>query len=490
MPTPYGGRGRPFHAKFLEYMKMIVEHPNYKSMPWAIDKERKIRWNAPSHRPPGGKWSNLHDERLAWWKAKATELGIPLSEGWISGVAKQIHPFKQKPCQTCGRELSLYYVYPTRQTITKINAIPGLKERFDFKDFKSIQDIVPQVEKQTGTSGLVRLCQVLGIPTDYASSGESVTNYLNETLIPSEPRGVLSPGAMSNAPDRLDGFHTYNICCRGTQDTGRNVDNLRTYATDRRVFQYWCEGDWAAADYVMKQRAHGRCAFCGKETDLTADHVGPISLGFCHRPRFRALCRTDNSGRNNRMRYSDVKMLINDELAGDKVVSWQARAIWDAQKNRVANDDDALNLSKKMRVNQHHYLSLLAKVKQRGHRRFLETFLHPEYALNRYRIVGFDKSNFSFDDLLVSKRAETYSQSKMKRVVRIAMDSLDEYSGKDNRNTPLFKDEELDAVESELMDSLDKGVDFNVCKGLLEEYMSIVARRLSTRGVPRAYELA
>jgi hypothetical protein len=91
---------------------------------------------------------------------------------------------------------------------------------------------------------------------------------------------------MSNAPDRLDGFHSYNLCCRGKQDTGRAADNLKTYGVDRRAFEHWCEGDWSAANALMNSVTEGTCARCGAFGQLTADHVGPISLGFLHSPRF------------------------------------------------------------------------------------------------------------------------------------------------------------------------------------------------------------
>jgi len=46
-----------------------------------------------------GKWSNLHDERLAWWRKKAKEIGVQEEGHWISEVAKRIHPTGKKPCQ-------------------------------------------------------------------------------------------------------------------------------------------------------------------------------------------------------------------------------------------------------------------------------------------------------------------------------------------------------------------------------------------------------
>lgn len=309
----YGGRGRDWHPEFVKYMYEIVKHPNYEGTPWGIDEKGKIRWNAPSHRPPGGKWSNLHDERLEWWRKKAEELSLPLKGQWISKTAKEIHPFKKKPCQICGRKMSLLYEYPTRRTINKINDFPCLVTTFDYYDFQSILDIIPEIVDQCGEEIIPKLSEILSVPTQFSKDYGSFLTYVKDVLIHRKPRGILSPGAMSNAPDRLDGFHTYNLCCRSEQDRGRRPENLRMYGIDRRTFQYWCDGDWAAADHLMNQKVIGICRECGREGELTAQHIGPLSLGFCHRPKFQALCRSCNSAKNNRMSFEDVKILREDE---------------------------------------------------------------------------------------------------------------------------------------------------------------------------------
>lgn len=54
---------------------------------------------------------------------------------------------------------------------------------------------------------------------------------------------------------------------------------------------------------------------------VSPDHIGPISLGFCHRPKFNVTSKTLNSAKGNRMSYSDVNLLIEDEKRGEKVVS-------------------------------------------------------------------------------------------------------------------------------------------------------------------------
>jgi len=484
----YGGRGREWHPNFVKYMYAIARHPNYQGMPWGIDKKGKIRWDAPSHRPPGGKWSNLHDERLEWWKRKAAETGIPLEGKWISKTAKEIHPFKWKPCQTCGRKMSLFYEYPTKRTIDKMNQIPNMVTTLDYYDFQSIIDIIPEIISQVGEKILPKLCEILSIPIALSKSYGSFMTYVKNNLIQQELRGILSPGAMSNAPDRLDGFHTYNLCCRSKQDTGRSSENLMQYGIDRRTFEYWCDGDWAAADFLMRQKVVGRCVNCSREGELTADHIGPLSLGFCHRPKFRALCRSCNSARNNRMRLEDVKILKEDEKKGEIVVSWYAKHLWGKLKDTVSDDEGALHLSKLMRANQHHYLMLLSKLSDLGYGGFLETLLSPEYALNRYDLIGFSGKDFGFKVLKVSRRQETYARSMINRVKRIAFEALADYGNKGNRNAILFQDKSLSQLESLIVSTLKEGSrNYEKAAKLLENYMILVAEKLLEKGVPRGY---
>jgi Alw26I/Eco31I/Esp3I family type II restriction endonuclease len=482
----YGGRGRNIHPNFIRYMRRIVQESSYAGMPWAIDDEKKIRWNAPSHRPPGGPWSNLHDERLAWWKEKAKQLEIPTTGNWISKVAKRIHPYGRKPCQICGISRSIFYEYPTQRILKKINSIEGITFPFEYRDFLTINQIAIEIYKQIGMDGLKKLSDILGIPNEHAKSIKIFVKYVTEKFIPSEPKGILSPGAMSNPPDRLEGFHTFNICCRTKEDTGRNKANLKTYGQDRRAFEFWCEGDWSAASRLMKEDVFGECKICGSNQQLTADHIGPLSLGFCHRPKFNALCKGCNSGKNNRMSKSDVQCLISDEKNKQTVVSRNAKTIWDLLKNKVKNDDEGLQISKIMRANQHQYLMLLSKIKESGHIEFLTSLLHSEFAKNRYKIIGFKGTDFGYEKLEVVKRQDTYSDSLEKRMIRISLDALDEYGSKANRNPILIEDKELDEMENKLLELL-KNEKYKDAKMKLNEYMDTVGRKLVEFGIPRAH---
>lgn len=244
-------------------------------------------------------------------------------------------------------------------------------------------------------------------------------------------RGGMSPGAMSNAPDRLDGYHTYNLCCRSKQDTGRHKDNLSRYGEDRRAYEYWSEGDWKAASWLMKVfNKHG----------LSPDHIGPISLGFSHRPKFNPLTSSVNSAKNNRMSLRDVKILISDEKAGDTVVSWHSKFIWDKLKNFIITDSDALKLSKIMRKNLHNVLIILSEISRKGFDKFLiDNYLHPEYAYYSITAVGFNPKTGNYKKIEKKKSDLKQYSNNAKRYIRISLESLRNYRLVENRNAKISK---------------------------------------------------
>lgn len=152
-------------------------------------------------------------------------------------------------------------------------------------------------------------------------------------------------------------------------DTGRHSSNLARYSQDRRAYENWSEGDWNLSNRLMGEFGSFDekviCPFCGKKRKMTADHIGPISLGFTHRPKFNPLCKSCNSGKNNRITLEDVKILLKDEQKGEKVISWHSKYIWDSLKNKIENEEDSLKLSKAMRLNLHNVLTLLAIIKEK-----------------------------------------------------------------------------------------------------------------------------
>lgn len=117
-----------------------------------------------------------------------------------------------------------------------------------------------------------------------------------------------------------------------------------------------------------------------------ADHIGPISLGFSHRPVFQPLCTPCNSAKNNRMYYSDVQKLIAAEQDEEDIASWYCAPVWNRLKNLVETPDDAVKLSRVLRDNRHNAMMLLERLMLDGHLVFLTTFLNLLYANYEYDI--------------------------------------------------------------------------------------------------------
>jgi Alw26I/Eco31I/Esp3I family type II restriction endonuclease len=452
----HGDSRRAWSEQFLRYVYALVENPAYAGMPCTTDVEGKVDWIIPSGRARGSKNWDGNDRRRAWWVAKAEELGIPVEGKWISQTAKRLHPWGWKPCQTCGRWMRITYSYPRPQTLKKLNKHLAAADAFAPEDLLDIFEVTEQLVEILGVDGAAKALNDV-FPELKAPSGSSVAalqDIAEQRLVAAESRR-LSPGAMSNAPDRLDGFHTYNLCCRSKQDTGRSTDNLKTYLVDRRAFEQWAEGDWEAANVLMHEVGEGPCANCRTVGPLTADHIGPISLGFRHTPRFRALCRSCNSAKNNRMTQSDVDLLLMLEAEGIQVASWQAARIWELLKLRIDSDDAALRLSKLMNVNQHQYLRLLLRVKTSAPDSLLQ-FLSPQVAEERVAFVGLNRSTLTYKSIERHPRQQKYALSRAARLVRIAFESLDEYSIKVNRN--------VQTIPSELLAEPDQDVDVAIAR--------------------------
>ncbi len=443
--SAYGGRGRPWHPQFVRYMEFIVQHPVYDGMPDAYYEPGRIQWEAPSNRN-SGQFKDTHGRRARWWAAKAAEIGVSTTaDQWISRVAKTIHPTKLKPCKICGRELQLRYAYPQERLLAKLRTLRGVPASFEFDPLESISDLVLRLDKHCGAPVILQLPSVfrnglkaLGTTSMPRSAAEWV-DWLEKQYIPSEPRGVLSPGAMSNAPDRFDGFHCDNLCCRKHADKGRSKENLQTYVTDRRVFEYWSAGDWVAADRLMGLvRSTLSEATCrnGHSGPCAADHIGPISLGFCHRPRFQLLCTPCNSAKNNRMYLSDVVLLRSHEAAGETVVSWHSREVWDRCKERVRTDEHARRLSKLMRDNRHSLMAALKVVYDANGLTYLASLLELNRADFDVTFQGLRSSDHltEYAKIVHSARETKYAAEQKVRRLRIAFEELSTYFEKRNRN--------------------------------------------------------
>lgn len=487
-PAIYGSKGQNWHANFVAYMVGIVNHSTYADMPDAVKPDGKIQWEAPSNRK-SGEYQHTHQKRRDWWANKATAIGIsPKSDKWISQTAKRIHPFGNKPCKFCGNYMRIAYCYPNGFLIRRVKAI--------FQDYKvdklmEVSALVTDLFEIYGDPSFAKFYnlfkgEAITIPTDL-DSVIKWTDWLEQSLIPSES-SLLSPGAMSNPPDRFDGFHSFNLCCRRKADTGRHDVNMRSYTTDRRVFEFWSDGNWVAADRMMglvSSKFRNYACYDGGKGPATADHIGPLSLGFCHMPTFRLLSKRANSAKNNRMTKADVDWLIHAEESGEQVASWHSEALWNLRKSFVCSNENASRLSKLMRDGQRNAMFMLSNFHKAGNLSFLASLLHLGYAQQNFEFINLrvEESLTVYDDINDKKRINKYPLEQMARRIRVGFEAMSLYSEKENRHCyPMFGESEHRSLlstiallsESQELRILDKKIENclkseNAIDGLLRE---------------------
>ena len=464
--SQYGSQGQVWHPDFIRYMEFIANHETYAGMPDAFKEGNKIQWEAPSNRG-SGKYKDTHHKRREWWRRKALSVGIdPKSTTWISRTARQIHPTLKKPCKHCGRVMELRYVYPSNILLRRLTKVGYVDESFPIEPFERIADLVTRLVEVLGDSVFSNLPDILRtseiLPPSLDPNLESWLNWIEKEYIPQEP-SILSPGAMSNAPDRFDGFHSFNKCCRSTEDKGRTQSNLRAYTTDRRVFEYWTEGNWIAADRLMGQirsNFSNELCFNGHPGPCSADHIGPLSLGFTHRPEFQLLCKSCNSAKNNRMVLREVVHLREVEAKGESVISWHSKALWDLRKEEVLDDEAALRLSKLLRDNRHTLMSILQRIADAEHFTFLGTFLELEYAEQKVEFVNLRVENHitQLDQISYYPRVTKYADEQKARRCRVAFESLRDYFRKESRNTYVVTTPQIEVEICAVLDLLEESL--------------------------------
>lgn len=405
---------RNMHRNFEMYQNFIVNHPNYNGIPYNTDKNNHPVWLAPAK-------SAIGSSRIDWLDSKRSELNIPAEDGWRAKTALAVHPTKEKPCQVCGRVLSLRYVYPNHGFIKKME-----KKGYTLDYLEDIRNRLKQEKEASNMEFFGALSKVLGTPL---SINDDLSLLIDTVIAVGSAKKHLGPGAMSNFPDRLDGFHSYNRCCRGTQDKGRSKSNLNRYGQDRRAYENWSDGNWKAADRLMREF---------NKHNVSADHIGPISLGFRHDPHFQPMTIAEQTTKNNRMTFSDVQKLIEYEKKHGDVISWHSKYAWNQLKNTIMNDEDAKEASTLLRKNMHFILTVLANIYEGCENG--EEFLYHKilanqiiYAYADYEFEGFDPETGEYKKMTMIQKGRKEYDNNAKRYVRKAFEALENYTSKENR---------------------------------------------------------
>lgn len=420
---PRYGRGKfQAHPRYIAYMEMVVSHPTFADMPNAVSNGR-INWQVSSGRTTS--YYEFYPDRFDWWVRKADELGLPgqgNSNDRFTVAARLINPTGKRPCRLCGEERDVGYFYLNDRLAKRLNKTLRTDEFKKWQPASSVLEVVGP-----GRQAMSILLDVFPERANELKQFGAVTEVFEKTR--HRRTTWLSPGFMGNPPDRLDGFHDYCLFCRAKSDPGRSDENMRSYANDRRAFEWWSEGDWKLADALFNSAGPGACSLCNvKVSKVSPDHVGPLACGFKQMPLFVPMCGPCNSAKNRRLSKQDVARLLKyEEDSGESAAGWHIRGCWDARKRRITSDSLAAALSTDLRTIQDVYLRVLERLLREGNARFLVTLLNPDCAFYDHTFLDLDPTNLTYSGVITTRVESLGRTSLARRSVRIAFDELRTY---------------------------------------------------------------
>jgi len=356
--------------KFDKYQKFILEHENYQFI-----ESHKDTWVKTSK---GGK-----NPRKLYWNNKLKELkDVGMNVNSLSDVAFYIHPTKVKKCQCCEKYHNIAYVYPNKKTLK------WLQKTFTYntdltEDTETIFDIYDKIDNNNKEFEFKK----------YFKFKNTLEEFKNLCFSYGIKSSKLSPGVMSNVPDRFDGYHSYNRCCRKKNDKGRHDNNMKSYTRDRRCYNYYSDGNNLLANLLMGKlnNIENKCFICKKNKNMTGDHIGPISLGFIHDPiNLQACCSSCNSTKGNRLKDDDKKKLLDLEEQGKIIISWWAKPIWDKYKNKKS----CRIINQKLNINTLNFLSIMQYL-LKNKRVIIEKFLLDCY---NTKCISYKMDNIIIDE--------------------------------------------------------------------------------------------
>ena len=463
---------KQWHPNFIKYMQEIIHHPNYRGLPIRIKKDGSYAWIEATN-------SLIGKERKRWCINKAQEIGLIKNyeeyPGIYADVMFRIHPTKRKVCQICGREMSLFYYYPNNKFLNSLNK----KFNSAFTDCDNVWDIWDRLiicgfKKEDIAEFFI---EKGGLNLDKATAQkEEIINKL-EKICHEGKKKCLGPGAMSNFPDRYDGFHTYNRCCRAVHDKGRSKENLKSYSKDRRAYEYWNDGNIHAADQFM-----GSHFFY----NMSADHIGPISLGFVHDPLYlQPMLNRDNSSKRDRLQKVDIEKMIQiEKRTQTRAISWYAIEIWKfIKENYLFVKDDFLVLYRNaLKQNMANFMFVLKTILEscpnNGELFLFKSFLEPKCEYFKYSYILNEKG-----EIIDKKPRHNTERNKdeMIRYKQIAIDAVYDYNKKNNRNNK----NDLNIDEKNILESICLNIELkydisknNIYKKLIVDLMKKIQNRI------------
>lgn len=215
----------------------------------------------------------------------------------------------------------------------------------------------------------------------------------------------------------------------------------------------------------------------------SADHIGPISLGFVHDPRYlQPMPVGDNSSKRDRLQIIDIERIIETEKrTGIYPMSWQSKLIWEFIKLNYSKFPDKVPaiyrdaLKQNMANFMHILRTILESCPNYGEDFLVNAFLVSNYQYFKYTYKFNEKGE------IISQKARHYTdrnQYETDRYRRIAIESVYDYSGKDNRNNKHdLTVEELSALAN-ICSVIESGGKLDDCKKIVSQLAEKIEKRI------------
>lgn len=462
-------------SEFSKYMNRIINHKNYEGLP--IEKKEKggYKWVVTTN-------SEIGKKRILWCKKKATEIGLQINPGIYAKVMFWINPEKNKVCQICGKTMSLRYIYPNEPFLKKINT--NFNSNFD--NCTSIFDIWEELLKKGYKENVLikfiedefRISLLKNDPPHILKI--KILGFI-EALCRLSGVKKMGPGAMSNFPDRFDGFHSYNRCCRSKKDKGRFKDNLKRYLQDRRAFEHWSDGNFRAANQFMKNEMFN---------NASADHVGPISLGFIHESCYlKKMSKNDNSSKRDRLEIADIEKIIEIEKRTKiSPITWFSKKIWEHLKSKFnegnLTEENLKKYREVLKQNIFNFMGflwlILEETGEKGKEYLKEIFLKPKFNDFLY--------DYEFNHLgeIIKRNLRNKTErgkGENERFTQIAFKSIENFHKKINRKiSPIFIEE-----EEKIIKTISEKIKKNDCKRNVKQAIYKLFEKIQERLLKDTY---
>ncbi len=169
----------------------------------------------------------------------------------------------------------------------------------------------------------------------------------------------------------------------------------------------------------------------------SADHIGPVSLGFVHDPRYlQPMTSSDNSTKRDRLQLIDIEKVIETEKrTGIYPMSWYSKLIWEHIRENILiirKDTKRIPLCIKQNMANFMYILwyILEYAPNNGEQFLVNAFLKPNFKYFEYS-YSFNQSG---EILSITPRHFTdRNANEMERYCRIAIEAVYDFNDKENR---------------------------------------------------------